>query len=61
MAQHFLLSAAARSLSLAKVMRLTDDQAFDLFRSIRWSETDGDAVCGKTVKFLFVMGLNQVS
>jgi len=47
MAQHFLLSAAARSLSLAKVMRLTDDQAFDLFRSIRWAETDGDAVCGK--------------
>src|SRR5471032_2859351 len=47
MAQHFLLSAAARTLSLAKVMRLTDDQAFDLFRSIRWSDTDGDAVCGK--------------
>jgi transposase-like protein len=47
MAQHFLLSAAARSLSLAKVMRLTDDQAFDLFRSIRWSATEGDAVCGK--------------
>jgi transposase-like protein len=47
MAQHFLLSAAARTLSLAKVMRLTDDQAFDLFRSIRWAETEGDAVCGK--------------
>jgi transposase-like protein len=45
--QHFLLSAAARTLSLAKVMRLTDDQAFDLFRSIRWADTDGDAVCGK--------------
>ncbi len=47
MSQHFLLSAAARTLSLAKVMRLTDDQAFDLFRSIRWADTDGDAVCGK--------------
>jgi transposase-like protein len=47
MAQHFLLSAAARSLSLAKVMRMTDDQAFDAFRSIRWADTDGDAVCGK--------------
>ena len=47
MAQHFLLSAAARSLSLAKVMRMTEDQAFDAFRSIRWAETDGDAVCGK--------------
>lgn len=47
MAQQFLLSAAARTLSLAKVMRMTDDQAFDAFRNIRWSDTDGDAVCGK--------------
>lgn len=47
MSQHFLLSAAARSLSLAKVMRMTEDQAFDAFRAIRWAETDGDAVCGK--------------
>lgn len=47
MAQHFLLSAAARSLSLAKVMRMTEDQAFDAFRSIRWADTNGDAVCGK--------------
>jgi transposase-like protein len=45
MAQHFLLSAAARTLSLAKVMRMTEDQAFDAFRSIRWADTDGDAVC----------------
>jgi transposase-like protein len=47
MASHFLLSAAARSLSLAKVMRMTEDQAFDAFRAIRWTETDGDAVCPK--------------
>jgi transposase-like protein len=47
MASHFLLSAAARSLSLAKVMRMTEDQAFDAFRSIRWADTGGDAVCGK--------------
>jgi len=45
--QHFLLSAAARTLSLAKVMRMTDDQAFDAFRNIRWADTQGDAVCGK--------------
>ena len=45
--QHFLLSTAARTLSLAKVMRMTEDQAFDAFRSIRWADTDGDAVCGK--------------
>lgn len=47
MAQHFLLSTAARTLSLAKVMRMTDEQAFDAFRAIRWADTAGDAVCGK--------------
>lgn len=43
--QHFLLSAAARTLSLAKVMRMSDDEAFDAFRAIRWASTEGDAVC----------------
>ncbi|WP_332765955.1 IS1595 family transposase [Phenylobacterium sp.] len=47
MSQHFLLSTAARSLSLAKVMRLSDDQAFDVFKSIRWAATDGEPVCPK--------------
>lgn len=47
MAQHFLLSAAARTLSLAKVMRMSEEQAFDAFRAIRWPETEGDAVCPK--------------
>lgn len=47
MAQHFLLSTAARSLSLAKVMRMSEDEAFDAFRSIRWASTDGDAICPK--------------
>ena len=28
MAQHFLLSSKARTLSLAKVLRLSDDEAF---------------------------------
>jgi len=44
---HFLLSAAARTLSLAKVLRMSDEDAFDAFRSIRWADTDGDAVCPK--------------
>lgn len=47
MSQHFLLSAAARTLSLAKVMRMTEDQAHDAFRAIRWAGTDGDPVCAK--------------
>lgn len=45
MAQHFLLSAAARSLNLVRVMRMSEDEAFEAFRNIRWQ--DGDAVCPK--------------
>ena len=45
MSQHFLLSAKARTLSLVKVMRLSDDEAFDTFKKVRWAETDGEAVC----------------
>lgn len=45
MAQHFLLTAEARSFSLMKIMRLTDKEAFDLFKQARWSETGGEPVC----------------
>ncbi len=45
MASHFLLSAAARSLSLAKVARMTDDEAHEAFRQIRWCDTGGEPVC----------------
>lgn len=38
---------AARTLSLAKVMRLSDDLAFETFRSIRWASTQGQPVCPK--------------
>lgn len=47
MSQHFLLSAAARTLSLAKVMRMSEDQAFEAFKAIRWASTEGDPVCPK--------------
>ncbi len=47
MSQHFLLSAAARTLSLPKVMRLSDDQAFEAFKAIRWANNDGAPVCPK--------------
>jgi len=43
--QHFLLSKAARSLSLARVARLSDEEAFDTFRLVRWSATKGEPVC----------------
>jgi len=45
MAQHFLLSSAARSLSLATVARMSDEEAWDAFRLIRWSDTKGEPVC----------------
>ncbi len=45
MAQHFLLSAAARSLSPAKVMRMSDRGAENVFLRLRWPETDGKPVC----------------
>ena len=41
---HFLLSAAARTLSLRDVFAMTEDQAFELFREVRWG-VDGDPVC----------------
>ena len=45
MAQHFLLSSKARTLSLAKVARMSDDEARETFRQIRWHATDGDPSC----------------
>ena len=45
MAQHFLLSAAARSLSAAKIMRMSDRGVENVFRRLRWPDTDGRPVC----------------
>src|SRR4051794_4508147 len=45
MAQHFLLSAAARSLSAAKIMRMSDGAVVDVFLRLRWPQTDGKPVC----------------
>ena len=45
MAQHFLLSAAARSLSPAKVIRMSDRGAENVFARLRWAQTDGKPVC----------------
>ena len=47
MAQHFLLSTQARTLSLAKVLRLSDDEAFQAFKAIRWADNDGEPYCPK--------------
>src|SRR5207253_2037866 len=38
-------TAAARTLSLASVARMSDEEARDTFRQIRWSATNGNPVC----------------
>ncbi len=43
--QHFLKSAASRTLSLAAVLRMSDTEAETLFKNVRWPETDGQPVC----------------
>ncbi|GGB52084.1 IS1595 family transposase [Blastomonas aquatica] len=43
--QHFLLSAAARTLSLKAVFRMGENKAYDTFKAMRWADTDGEAVC----------------
>src|SRR4030081_1593106 len=45
MAQHFLLSKAAKTLSLAQVFRMTDAEAETTFKMIRWADTNGAPVC----------------
>ena len=44
-AQHFLLSTAARSLSLARVARMSDEEAAEAFKQIRWNATGGEPNC----------------
>jgi transposase-like protein len=45
MAQHFLLTKAARTLSLASVFRMSDSEAEATFRAVRWPDTSGEPVC----------------
>ncbi len=45
MAQHFLLSAQARTLSLKAIYAAGEDKAYATFRKLRWPDTDGEPVC----------------
>ena len=47
MGQHFLLSAKARTLSVAKVARMSDQEAQGLFQALRWADNDGEPYCPK--------------
>jgi transposase-like protein len=45
MAQHFLLSSKARTISLKAIYKMGEDKAYETFCQLRWPETDGEAVC----------------
>ena len=45
MAQHFLMSAAARTLSLIDLCDLSEDAAHKMLCKMRWEDTNGDPVC----------------
>jgi transposase-like protein len=45
MTQHFLLTAAARTLTLASVARISDAEAERVFIRLRWADNDGEAFC----------------
>ena len=45
MAQHFLLSPAAKTPSLASVFGMSDAEAEETFRKVRWPDTAGEPVC----------------
>ena len=47
MSQHFLLSSRAKTLTLASVARMSDEEAEAVFRKIRWASNDGNPFCPK--------------
>jgi transposase-like protein len=47
MAQHFLLSSAARTLSVLEIARMSDEEARAAFRAVRFSRNGGDPFCPK--------------
>jgi len=45
MKQHFLLSTAARTLSLSAVARMSEEEARQAFTAIRWADNNGQPYC----------------
>ena len=45
MAQHFLLSAKARTLSIAQIAAMSESKCCEYFRHIRWQSNNGKPVC----------------
>ncbi len=51
MSGHFLLSAAARTISLRQVYAGGEETAFAKFKELRWPETQGQPVCPRCGSF----------
>lgn len=47
MSQHFLLSATAKTLTLASVVRMSDSEVETTFLRLRWSDNNGEPYCPK--------------
>lgn len=45
MAQHFLLSAKARTLSIAQIAAMSESKCCEYFRHIRWQSNNGKPIC----------------
>jgi transposase-like protein len=45
MTQHFLLSSAAKTLTLGQVARMSDEEAEGVFIRLRWQDNDGKPYC----------------
>ena len=51
MAQHFLLSAQARTLSLKAIYQAGEEEAYAAFCRLRWPETNGSPQCRGRSRF----------
>jgi hypothetical protein len=47
MSQHFLLSARAKTLTLASVVRMSDSEVEQTFIRLRWANNNGEPYCPK--------------
>lgn len=61
MSQHFLLSAKARTLSVRHVMEMTEGEAFEVFRELRWGKGEETTCpcCGAVAKHYFLATRRQ--
>jgi len=59
--QHYLLSAKARSLSLMQIMRLSDDQAFEMFKEARWGKGPVACPCCGGVEHYWLKNRSQLA